>query len=620
MFIRRSITGNLNTQTLSARHWHFLNMNRNRRLLWQLYPSYLIITLLAVLAVSWYSSRSMRHFYLDQTESELHIQGRLLEQQLAGLIEPLDAPAVDRLSKVSAAGTETRVTVILPDGVVIGDSEENPAKMDSHRNRPEVLEALSGRAGTAIRYSGTLQQRMMYVAMPIQMNGNIAAVLRTSLPVTAIDEELHSIQIRIALAGFLIALMASGVCLYVSRRISLPIERLRQGAERFAGGDLKHRMHPPNTRELGGLAEAMNQMAEQLESRIEAVVNQRNEYEAVLASMEEGVVAIDCNERILSINQGAARTLNIQFNEAKGRSILETIRNRELQTIVGEVLTSGSPVSGDVNLRRNGDRVLNVHGTPLYDARHKHIGALLVLNDVTQMRRLENVRRDFVANVSHEIKTPLTAIKGFVETLLNGQGDRPEETQRFLGIIRKHVDRLNAILEDLLALARIEQKDEKGDILLERRRLKDVVETAIQVVQVKADEKQIQFDVACDTATSVRVDATLFEQALVNLLDNAVKYSPDASRVQIRTGQSDTEWSVAIRDFGPGISKNHLSRLFERFYRVDKARSRKMGGTGLGLAIVKHIIQAHGGRVTVESRLGDGSTFAVHLPNELLES
>ncbi len=591
-------------------------MKKKKRLIWQLYPSYLLITLISITAVSWYASNSLRHFFIDRTASDLQTRGRLLEHQIKEYLSSLDSISIDNLCKEIGKTVSTRITIILPNGDVIGDSEEDPGIMDNHANRLEVIQASAGQLGTSIRYSRTLHQRMMYAAIPVVINNKTKAVIRTSIPLTSIDDELKSIQIKIALGGFLIALLASGICLYVSRRISRPIEEMRQGAEHFARGDLRYRLDTPNTKELGGLAEAMNQMAIQLEDRIKTVINQRNEYEAVLSSMMEGIVAVDMEERIISVNQAAAIMLKSKLSELKGRSVQEMIRNRELQGFVMETLSSGKALQGDIIFRRNGEKVLNTHSTPLCDANNKRIGTLIVLNDVTQLRRLENVRRDFVANVSHEIKTPLTAIKGFVETLRCGAMENPEEAWRFLAIIENHVNRLAAIIEDLLQLSRIEQEGEIKQIQLKESYIKDVIQASIQVCQAKAEKKRIRIDVLCEDSVLAKIDPPLLEQAFVNLLDNAIKYSKEESKILIETILTDSEAIISFQDHGIGIAKKNLPRLFERFYRVDKARSRKLGGTGLGLAIVKHIIQAHGGNVTVESTAGKGSTFAIHLPRK----
>jgi len=287
-----------------------------------------------------------------------------------------------------------------------------------------------------------------------------------------------------------------------------------------------------------------------------------------------------------------------------------------LQNFVRESISTKVSKEDDINLYHNGEKTLHLQSSPLLDANKEHIGTLVVFNDVTHLRRLENMRRDFVANVSHEIKTPLTAIKGFVETLHRGSVDDPEEARRFLGIIQKHADRLSSIVEDLLSLSRIEQEDEGKTIKLEEGYVKDVFQSAIQICRSKAEEKNITIRPVCKGNISAKFDTTLLEQAVVNLLDNAIKYSEPKSTILIKAQQENSAIRISVEDQGIGIAQKHLPRLFERFYRVDKARSRNLGGTGLGLAIVKHIAQAHGGHITVESTLGVGSVFTIHLPQK----
>ena len=589
-------------------------MKKKKRLLRHLFPSYLLITLISLVAVTWFASSSIQHFFLEQTASNLLTRARLFENQMSQFLGPFETSVVDAICKEIGVSSATRITVILPSGVVIGDSNENPAIMDNHASRPEVITARKGGVGKSIRYSMTLQKRMMYVAIPLKEKKKIVAIIRAALPVTAIDQELKTIQIKIMLGGLFIALLAAVISLFVSRRIIRPIENLKQGADFFARGDLSHRMSGTGLVEIDSLVETLNQMARQLEDRINTIVRQKNELTAVLSSMTEGVIAVDMDERIISINKAAARIFENLPENLLNRSIQEAIRIPDVQKFINKALSSKENIEEDITLYQGGERILYVHNTPLEEADGRRSGILVVLNDVTHLRKLENMRKDFAANVSHEIKTPLTAIKGFVETLRTGDGVDPKETDRFLAIIEKHVNRLTAIIDDLMKLSKIEKQDEKSEIHLEESSIKKTILSAIQICREKADAKHITIDLLCPEDMSAWIDSRLMVQALVNLLDNAINYSSEKSRIEISASLKDKELMVSVQDHGIGISKIHLSRLFERFYRVDKARSRNLGGTGLGLAIVKHIAHAHDGHVSVKSTPGTGSTFSLHLP------
>jgi two-component system, OmpR family, phosphate regulon sensor histidine kinase PhoR len=589
-------------------------MAKKKRLLWQLFFSYIVITLLSLLAVTWYASNSLSYFFLRQTGTDLKARALIFEEQLLDLNVPLNEEGIDSLCKRVGKSTSTRFTVILPWGKVIGDSDEDPEKMDNHIDRPEIVEALNSGFGASSRESPTLQKKMMYVAILFKKEGRTLAVVRSSIPIDSIDAALRTIQLEIVLAGLLIAILAAILSLMYSHRIRRPIKEMRSGVESFAHGDFQHRLPVSELEDMGGLAETMNQMAAELQTQISTVTEQRNELEAVFSSMVEGVIAVDLEERIISMNQAAAGIFGCKTQDVQGRTIQETIRNPNLQRLVSETLSSEQPVQKDIIFYSTGEIILNGLGTVLRDSMGTKVGGLVVLNDVTRLRKLENIRKDFVANVSHEIKTPITAIKGFVETLLDGAAKNAEDADRFLAIIQKHVGRLEAIVEDLLSLSRIEEEAEKEEISLDEHPIKEVLNAAIQVCQVKSDPKNIGLNLACRDDLKGKINPALLEQALVNLIDNAVKYSEPGKDVNVETEERDGEMLIHVQDQGCGIERRHLDRLFERFYRVDKARSRTLGGTGLGLAIVKHIMLAHGGRVSVKSQPGVGSTFTLHLP------
>ena len=589
---------------------------RLKKLLWRLYPSYLFITLFALLAVSWYFSMAMKDFFLKQKLEDLEARAEVFREIFNSYMSLENPHEINDFCKKIGSHSGVRITVINPSGNVIGDSGEDPEKMENHGKRPEVVTALKGKMGDSIRHSNTLKERMLYVAIPVEQENSTVAVIRTAISLAVIDKTFNSISYKIIWAALLIAFLAAGISFIVSHRLSLPLEKMTKGAQLFAKGELGHRLYIPETREMASLAVAMNQMAAQLDERIKSVIKHRNELEAVLSSMKEGVIAFDLEERILRINQVAAAMFNKDPWEMENRSIQEAIRNSELQKFTKNALKNGDGLECDIVFYQNKEQVLNVHSTTLLDAKQERIGILVVLNDVTRLRRLENMRRDFVANVSHEIKTPLTAILGFVETLLQDSEKIPENSRRFLTIIDRHVHRLVAIIEDLLKLSRIERESERKEIAFVQAPVEDVIRTSAQVLEAKAEEKKIKIDLRCDSSLSADMDPHLIEQAVVNLLDNAIKYSAQNSTIEVHAAEKNGEVQIKIRDHGIGIEEEHLPRLFERFYRVDKARSRKLGGTGLGLAIVKHIIQAHHGKVSVQSSPGIGSTFTLHFPKK----
>jgi two-component system, OmpR family, phosphate regulon sensor histidine kinase PhoR len=439
-------------------------------------------------------------------------------------------------------------------------------------------------------------------------------VLSRAQPVVELASQTHLSVDSIIFGGCVLVLLAAALGLFTSRRISQPLQAIRLGAERFAAGDFYHPLAIPDTVELGSLAMTLNRMAAQLAEQIGVITQQRNEQEAILESMHEGVLALDTAERVITVNRAAEALLGVVATQAKGHTIQEVVRNVALQRLLVAAVHSPEPTTADIVLRGAGERFLQATATALRDAQRREIGVLVVLNDVTQLRRLENIRRDFVSNVSHELKTPITSIKGFVETLRDGALEDREHAERFLGIVARHAERLHAIIEDLLALSRLEQDSDGYDIPRLETSLLEVIQAAILDCAAKAAARHVTVVPACAAELRAAINAPLLEQALVNLLDNAITYSNPESRVWVTARQEDDLMVIAVRDQGIGIPYDHLDRIFERFYRVDKARSREHGGTGLGLAIVKHIAQVHDGQVSVTSTVGQGSTFTLRLP------
>jgi len=587
---------------------------RGKRLFWQIFSAYFCITLAFVLVLGFYASEEAREFYLNQRAAELEVGARSCLVRIGELVRQNDLPGIGAVGRGLSESLSMRVTVILPNGQVVADTSENPDTMENHLRRPEIQTALAGEPGRSTRFSETLREERMYVAVPIEHDGAVAGVVRTSFAIRGLGETLHAVYWRIALGGLVAAVLVAVASLLVAKRIAGPLEVIRAGAERFARGQLRHGLPISGAEEVRMLAQSMNRMAEQLDQRIQTIVNQENERQAVLSSMEEGVLAVDQKGTVLNLNDTCGVLLGVDPTKVRGRLVHEVIRRSNLLEFVERTLGSPSPVEEDFELRGHENRWLHAHGTVLHDAQKRNMGALIVLHDVTRLRHLENVRRDFVANVSHELRTPITSIKGFVETLLHEDLEDKENSLRFLRIVLKQVNRLDEIIQDLLMLSRVERGTEEQTIQLALEPLSVVLRSAVEMCEKRAGEKQVAIRVECPEELTARINAPLLEQAVVNLVDNAIKYSEAGAAVRVIGSQQPDGVTIRVEDEGCGIEAKHLSRLFERFYRVDRARSRELGGTGLGLAIVKHIVAAHKGGVRVESTVGRGSMFTIHLP------
>lgn len=585
-----------------------------RRLLWRLFASYLLLIVVYSVATGYFAWRSVRQFHMDQTLQSLGARAGLVRPDIPQPLDPSNRARLEAFSKTVAAEADCRVTIIAADGVVLAESSQEPEPMPRHANRPEVAEALAGRTGWVVRHSFTLDADLMYLAVPLHVDGRVAGVLRLAVPLTQVNRAVWDVSVQIALAAGLIVLLSAGLALMLSRRISRPLETIREAADRFARGELDHRVRLRQSDEIGRVAASLNDMAGQMDEKIQTVRRQASQLEAILASMTEGVIAVDAAGVLLRVNAAAARLLSVPAEAIGQRRLAEVVRNSQLDALLADV-AAGAAAEAELAIRAEpGERTVQVTGSVLRDPAGRGIGALLVFNDVTHLRRLERVRQDFVANVSHELRTPITSIKGFVETLRDGAIDEPEQARRFLGILATQADRLNSIIEDLLTLARVEQEGGRTEIPLARGSIEPAIRHAVALHESAAQARQIAVTVDCPAGLSARINGPLLEQAVANLLDNAIKYSEAGQSVSIAAAAAGGDVEIRVADRGCGIPAEHLPRLFERFYRVDKARSRQLGGTGLGLAIVKHIINAHGGSVAVDSTPGQGSTFRIRIP------
>lgn len=606
-----------------------------KKLIWQIYPAIIIVMVVVLVSVTLYGTRVFRGYYLDEAESDLEARINLVKERIGRLLVEDDFEQLRNFCRDVGRASETRITIVARNGRVVADSNENPDNMENHDHRPEIISGFQGEKGTSIRFSTTLKETMLYHALPIrlqtkstqseQAGSSIPYVIRMAIPITSLDHVLNRMYWRVVLGSLMIAGFAAFLTYLVARSISSPIEEMTRTAERFAKGDFSERMQPQlknsSSMEIAELALAMDNMAELLDEKIKAIVTHRNQLETVFSSMVESIIALDLQERVISMNTAAARLLGVQRKAVQGKFIQEVLRNIPIQNQIQQILSNTDLIEDEIVLQdEQGEKYLQTSVVSLRDGKGDRVGVLIVMNDVTNLRKLERVRRDFVANVSHELRTPITSIRGYVETLLDGALDNRDDCVRFLKIVMRQSGRLNAIIDDLLVLSRIEQEEKEGNISLSSQKLLPVLKSAVQTCQLQADQHTVNLVLDCPEHLILPINGTLIEQAVVNLLINAITYSKHADTVKIVATTAENEEDmvcIQVLDQGCGIAREHLPRLFERFYRSDKARSREAGGTGLGLAIVKHIIQAHRGHVEVESREGAGSTFSLYLPAAL---
>ncbi len=579
------------------------------KLSWRLGLIYLPLLLAALVAADIYTVQALRREYLKTTFDHL--------DSLARLAESLPPRSDERAELISwtawMARSGARLTIIAADGTVLADSDEPAEKMENHASRPEIRDALGGRRGTAVRYSRTLERDLVYLAIRHQDSpASAPIVIRLSLPVKRLDEALGNFRQGLGIASFIIMLLAGCVSILFFRALANRIERLKQFSRRVAAGDF--RLLPTDARddELSDLARTLNETAAHLDSTIRTLTDERNQSAAILRSMTEGVAVIDSDHRLVFCNEAFCRSLSIGGPTAEGQPIVEVIRQSDLLESIQKALAGNESARTEFVIGTLRARSFSVTAAPVRSDGTIR-GAVIVLHDITEIRRLERARRDFVANVSHEFKTPLTAIQGFAETLLAGAIDDAQNRVRFLEIIRKNSIRLGRLTDDLLKLSQIEA----GRLQLELRPLAvaDLIDPCVEAARLQASPKQVVLESEyCPGLPRISGDIGSLQVVLQNLLDNAVRYTLAGGRVAVRVASQNGEIVISISDTGIGIPKADQERIFERFYRVDAARSRELGGTGLGLAIAKHLVEAHGGRIEVQSELGKGSTFSVHLP------
>jgi len=585
----------------------------------------LTLTLVGFVAISLaaaglYLSRALERVAIEVLEGRLTVAARVLHDEAVGAVQSgASARAGEAFVERAAHATGMRVSLILPGGRVLADSErpgEAVATMDNHADRPEVRAALDGRAGSAVRRSATLDVPLIYVALPLNQGGRVVGILRLAEPISAVTASYERLR-GAALAGGAVALVvALGIGLFVAGRVTRPVVEMQDVARQMSEGRFDVRAPARSPDEIGTLGRSLNVMASRLREKIGDLESEQAKATAVLDAMVEGVIATDGHEHVILINERARRIFDLGVSRVEGRSLLEVVRNVNLHDVLvaGREAAAGGVVSREIRLAEPADRVLQIHAVRLRVAGDDR-GVVMILHDITELRRLEQVRTEFVANVSHELRTPLTAIQGYLETLLDGALEEREHARKFLEIVFRHTERLGRLTDDLTDLSNIELG--KVSLRLEATSVGDIAESVLAIIAPRASAGQVKVEARLPAdLPQVLADRDRLSQILINLVDNAVKYTPKGGQVTVDGRVDDRGMvEVAVRDTGVGIPKADLPRLTERFYRVDKARSRDLGGTGLGLAIVKHLVLAHGGELDIQSELWKGTMVRFTLPS-----
>lgn len=596
------------------------------RLISMIFIRMLLLLTLFFLALTWFTLSSYRAFFYQTTQAELYQRTAMFSDRFTQLIQsagsgspPPSAPTQDSIqttvSRLAEKG-KVRITVILPDGTVLADSHENPVEMENHIDRPEVQSALQTGSGHNVRYSATLERQMLYTALTLTENGSQVGILRMAVSTEALQQRLADLITKIILGGLIIVVGSAISAWWISRRISHPLETLKQGAVDISNGNLGNRIPAFMTRELDEMSQSMNRMAAELQKRILTITTQQQREKQIFTNMLDGIITIDPDGYVATLNPSAAKLLHVSETHTPGKQWQDAVEIPELQEFIRTCLSERPEQAETVVYSELRKSYLQVRFGLLKNLPdNSYSGALILLQDVTQSRQMEIMRKDFVSSVSHELRTPVTAIKGFVETVLDEEQELDPTTVNFLQIIRSHSDRLINIVNDLLSLSHIEHMNERSSIDFEITEIEAPVRQAVQACSGNAAKREIHLITNCEPGIRAHINSQLITQACINLIDNAVKYSRAHTEVKISSYRDFKGYiCVSVSDKGLGIPEDHQDRIFERFYRIDKARSREMGGTGLGLAIVKHIVRAHNGSITLSSREDVGSTFIISLP------
>ena len=597
---------------------------RNRPLFLQL-----LYFLLPIYIIGWgvqyyFIGPFIEQFYLNETKEHLTSKAHLIQ---SGIDTKRENVSLQDFVKKSSKLSEIRITILDTNGVVLADSEEDPGSMENHRGtnkREEIEVAIKKGIGSSQRYSTTINEHMLYVAILASVEGS-HFIIRTSESMLSLNTSINKVRQRIVLISIIILIVIIPAVIITSRFITRPLFLIGKAAKKISKGDMfdpipiSQKSFFSGTEEISSITVALNEMAKELDKKIATITREKDEQKNILNyiniiqySMSEGLIAIDLENKFSTINKAASSYLNIDRKKDIGKPYDKKIKNKAIKKIIKSILKKQRPITKEIRIGRMKKMFFIVNGKVLKDQKSKPVGCLIVMTDVTRLKQLEAMRRVFVANVSHELKTPITSIGGYIET---AQGDIPLETKNeFLEKAIKQNNRLNSIIDDLLRLSRIEAIQDEDTFTLSTQKLLPIIESSIEDIRGKIKKYGIKVVIECSDDICAKIDSQLMREALINLLENAIKYGVDNSTVILSVKRKSNKILIDIENKGEVIPEKERDRIFNRFYRVDKSRSKKTGGTGLGLAIVKHISIVHNGTIEVHKSDGNTTVFRLTLP------
>jgi two-component system phosphate regulon sensor histidine kinase PhoR len=578
-----------------------------RRIQWRITISFVLVVVVGMGVLGAYLVNSTRNSQLGNLRTQLENEARVTAEASLPLFLVQDSD-LDALAKKLGNEIDARVTLIAVNGTVLGDSHEDPATMENHATRPEVVDALASGLGESTRYSTTLGEQMMYVAVPVTNQTTNVGVARVALPLVAVAGSVNRVTLIIILAIIVTAALVIVAAVLIGRRTTRPLREVTEASQRIAAGQFDQRIPVRSKDETGQLAQAFNDMSSNLDGLVRDISEERTKLQTVLASMADGVIMTDVEGNIVLANRTSERLFNFRGEDVISRPLIEAVHDHEADEILKLCLSTGQTQTGQFESAIS-KRFLRAIAVPIIEG--KLAGALLLLQDLTEVRNLQTMRRELVGNISHELRTPIAGIKAMVETLRDGAIDDKEAAKDFLARIDGEIDHLSQMVSELTELSRIETG--RAELRLSPVNLNLLVKEVIGQLNMLAQRQQVTIttDLSADLPI-IKADHDRIRQTLTNLGHNAIKFNHPGGTVTVSTRADAESVAVSVTDTGIGISKEDLPHVFERFYKVDKARPR--GGSGLGLAIAKHAVQAHGGRIWAQSEEGKGSTFSFSLP------